>query len=87
MLMAVVFGLQLDPERLLWTPAKKLISIPKPILPHYYGPLLTSDMILDAAMERFSANLSVIRHAEPIWDKAFRGDNIKVRLPMYARIT
>lgn len=34
---AAAAGIALDPERLLWTPGKKLISIPKPVLMTRWG--------------------------------------------------
>ena len=40
--LALIAGASLDPERLLWQPGRKLISIPKPVVVHWNtGPIMT----------------------------------------------
>jgi hypothetical protein len=79
-------SLTLDPEKALWLPGKKLVSIPKPptLSPRY----LTSDMILDAVLEHFSTESVIMQlvneRYDPKskrWKKRQIGDSLHIRLP------
>ena len=67
-----------DPERLLWTPGKRLISIPRP----RGTQLLTVSLITDWLLAEFDRNLSFSRRMQqtiPFGNKI--GDSLTVRTP------
>jgi hypothetical protein len=78
-------GLALDPERMLWLPGKKLISIPKPRLAYDVRTqkFLTTDIVIEAAL----------KHCVMVYDAttcaAYRkhriGDSIQIRPPVLNR--
>lgn len=46
-LATLIGGAALDPERLLWVPGKKLISIPKPAWTDLYPPRISNEMLMN----------------------------------------
>jgi len=76
-------SLTLDPERMLWIPGRKLISVPKPRARG--NRFLTSDMILDMAMERYAVESAILMLADSRYDACWKrekiGDTIRVRTP------
>ena len=79
-------GLTLDPERLLWIPGRKLISIPKPRRRHgRRSRYLTSDMILDLALERYATQSVILQLADGRYDSEWAhkkiGDSFSIRAP------
>jgi hypothetical protein len=74
-LAALAAALALDPERMLWLPGKKLISIPKlPEPPR--NSFLTPEMILDRALEVYAQQSAVMK----LYD-ARLGDQWQIRPP------
>jgi len=54
------FAAATDPERLLWTPGQRLISIPRP----QGNQVLTPQMITEELLRRFQQNLEGARRSE-----------------------
>jgi hypothetical protein len=69
-LAALAAGFVIDPERLLWVPGKKLISIPKPRHRRGSG-ILTSDVILDEAMKLYSLTSQLMKRGDDLYFTAF----------------
>lgn len=79
---ALAAALVLDPEKALWLPGRKLVSIPK--RRKRVNRLLTSDMILDAALERFAAESVVMQLSNDRYTAEFDkkiGMKLQIRQP------
>lgn len=80
-LLAAAFTL--DPKRLLWTPGRKFISIPKPVKRAWRArtnQIVTGDMILDAAMECYARESAIMQLSNAnCWAKSKIGDTIAFR--------
>lgn len=63
---ALLAAFVVDPERLLWIPGRKLVSIPKP-RPRF----LTSDMILDQALSIYVRESAILRFKSRKFGESF----------------